>query len=76
MRIPVFIHECFFREYIKTLRRYGGFLIIVAAMTPLPFSGVALIVGATGYKFPMYLLVSLTRFVRFAAYAYVVWLTV
>jgi uncharacterized membrane protein YdjX (TVP38/TMEM64 family) len=66
----------FFREYIKTLRRYGGFLIVVAAMTPLPFSGVALIVGATGYKFHMYLLVSLTRFVRFAAYAYVVWLTV
>ena len=66
----------YFREYVFTLRRYGSFIILVAALTPLPFSGVAMIVGATGYRFPKYLLVSLSRFVRFAAYGYVVWLTV
>jgi len=66
----------FFREYIFTLRKYGGFLIVVAAMTPLPYSGIAMIVGATKYSFPKYLLISLTRFLRFGLYSYVVWFAV
>jgi uncharacterized membrane protein YdjX (TVP38/TMEM64 family) len=70
------LSDRFFSDYVDTLRRYGSFLIVVAALTPLPFSGIAMVVGSTGYRFEKYVLISLTRFFRFGVYAYVVWLTV
>ena len=70
------LSERFFSDYVDTLRKYGSFLIVVAALTPLPFSGVAMVVGSTGYRFQKFMFISLTRFIRFGAYAYVVWLTV
>lgn len=68
-----FLKRKFFGKYEKYLNRFGGFLIIVAAMTPVPFSGVAMLVGSIRYSFKKYLLFSSTRFLRFAAYAYVIW---
>ncbi len=59
-------------KYRPMLEKYGGFLIIVAAMTPLPFSAIAMLVGSADYKFKNYLLFSLFRFVRFGMYGYVV----
>ena len=59
-----------FEEHLKT---YGGFLIIVAALTPLPFSGIAMLVGSVKYSFKKYLYFSLFRFARFLAYSIIVW---
>ena len=63
----------FFGQYEKYLIRFGGFLIIVAALTPLPFSGIAMLVGSIRYSFKKYLYFSAFRFLRFAAYSYVIW---
>lgn len=63
----------FIGKYEKYLYRFGGFLIIVASVTPIPFSGVAMLVGSIRYSFKRYLLFSLTRILRFAAYSYVIW---
>jgi membrane protein YqaA with SNARE-associated domain len=63
----------FFGKYEKYLIRFGGFLIIVASLTPLPFSGIAMLVGSIRYPFRKYLYFSAFRFLRFAAYSYVIW---
>jgi|TARA_B110000503_G_scaffold132756_1_gene209115 membrane protein DedA with SNARE-associated domain len=58
--------ESYFNEY-------GGFLIVVAAVTPIPFSGVCILIGAVNYNFKKFLWISLTRFLRFIVYAAIIW---
>lgn len=67
------IEENYLVKYRRNLRRYGGFLVITAALTPLPFSAIAMAVGVFKYPFKFYLLYSLSRFVRFGVYGYIVW---
>lgn len=62
-----------FGKFEKHLNNYGGFLVIVASLTPIPFSGIAMLVGSVHYSFKKYMLFSLFRFVRFVAYGIVIW---
>lgn len=62
-----------FGKFEKHLNNYGGFLVVVAALTPLPFSGIAMLVGSVHYPFRKYLWFSLFRFVRFVAYGIIIW---
>ena len=62
-----------FGKFEKHLNNYGGFLVVVAALTPLPFSGIAMLVGSVHYSFKKYLWFSLLRFLRFIAYGIVIW---
>lgn len=62
-----------FGKFEKHLNNYGGFLVVVAALTPLPFSGIAMLVGSVHYSFKKYLWFSLIRFLRFLAYGIVIW---
>ena len=64
-----------FGKFETYLNNYGGFLVVVAALTPLPFSGVAMLVGSVHYSFRKYLWFSLFRFVRFFAYSIIIWET-
>jgi membrane protein YqaA with SNARE-associated domain len=57
----------------KLLKKYGQYLMLVAALTPVPFSGTAMLVGAVNYPFKNYLLISLSRFLKFALSAWVLW---
>jgi membrane protein YqaA with SNARE-associated domain len=63
----------FFTQYETLLRRFGGFLLFVAAVTPLPYSAICMLLGSVKYKFRNFLLISLTRFLRFAFYSYLLW---
>lgn len=68
----------FFRRKVlgrseKLLNIYGIYLIIVAALTPLPFSGIAMLVGSVRYPFKKYFYYSLLRFLRFAVYSWIIW---
>jgi membrane protein DedA with SNARE-associated domain len=68
----------FFRRKIlgrseKLLNIYGIYVIIVAALTPLPFSGVAMLIGSVRYPFKKYFYYSLIRFLRFAVYSWIIW---
>lgn len=67
------IKKYFLQKYMRYLYRYGGFLVIVASLTPIPFSGVAMLVGSLKYPLKSYLLFSLFRFVRFAVYGFIIW---
>ena len=51
------------------LRRFGGLLIFLAALTPLPFPPVCTLAGAVGFKWRWFLKVALVRYLRFAIYA-------
>lgn len=64
----------FSKRYLKNtlplVRKYGLFLIIIAALTPVPWSASSLIVGSAGYPSKKYLLYALSRIVRFAVYGF------
>ncbi|SNS41536.1 hypothetical protein SAMN05421640_0047 [Ekhidna lutea] len=62
-----------FGKFEKHLNNYGGFLVVVAALTPLPFSGIAMLVGSVHYSFKKYLWFSLFRFLRFLVYGIIIW---
>jgi len=62
-----------FGKYEKYLFSFGGFIVIVAALTPLPFSGVSMLVGSAEFPARKFLLFALFRFVRFLAYACIIW---
>ena len=54
---------------IKNTRKWGGFLIVVGALLPIPFSITCMAAGLIGYKFKNLLLFGLLRFLRFYIYA-------
>jgi len=60
-------------RFEKHVNRFGGFLIIVAALTPLPFSGICMLMGAVKYPYRRFLIMSLSRLLRFTIYAMVIW---
>jgi len=52
-------------KHIKNTRKWGGFLIVVGALLPIPFSITSIAAGMIKYPFINYLLFGLLRFVRF-----------
>lgn len=72
-RFYAYIQDKFFGKYERFLRRFGGFLVLVAALTPLPFSGICMIVGSARYNFRKFLAFASLRFLRFGVYAYIIW---
>jgi membrane protein DedA with SNARE-associated domain len=60
-------------KYQKYLNKYGFFLIIVAALTPLPFSAISMLMGSVSYPFKKFALYALTRFLRYAGYSIIFW---
>ena len=59
-------------HYILNLRKWGGFFIVVGALSPIPHSIVSIVSGLIGYKFKYYLLWSLFRYFRFLIYYLVI----
>ena len=68
-----FIRRKFLKKMERMLNIYGLYIIIVAALTPLPFSGVSMLVGSVKYPLKKYILYSLVRFARFAVYSWFIW---
>ncbi len=60
-------------QYEQQLKRYGTFLVLVAAVTPIPYSATCMLAGSVNLPFRRFMLVGLARIVRFAAYGYLVW---
>ncbi|PIF01473.1 MAG: short-chain dehydrogenase [Maribacter sp.] len=59
-------------KHVKMIRKWGGFLIIVGALLPIPFAMTSIAAGLIHYRFSNYLLFGLLRFVRFYLYALVI----
>ena len=57
---------------LKNTRKWGGFLILVGALLPLPFSIACLAAGMIKYSFRNVVFFGLFRFARFAIYAWAI----
>ena len=68
-----YMRKRFLRKTERRLQTFGLYLIIVAALTPVPFSGVAMLVGSVRLSPRKYILFSLTRFLRFFIYGVIFW---
>lgn len=72
-KLYLFLFKRLWKGLDEKLNRYGPLLIIVAALTPLPYSGICMLVGSVRYPPGKFFLYTLFRIVRFAAYAPVIW---
>ena len=68
-----YLKRKYFSKYEIYLQEFGSFLIIVASVTPLPYAGVCMLVGAADYKVSKFLAYSLFRLLRFIVYASIIW---
>lgn len=57
---------------LKNIRKWGGFLILVGALLPLPFSISCMAAGIIQYPLKNVVLFGLFRFVRFALYSWAI----
>ncbi len=62
-----------FNDYLVYYRKYGGILIFISAVTPLPFALFSFISGTFNYTFKKYISFAAFRFIRFAFYGYLIW---
>lgn len=65
----VFVYlEVKMAKHIKNMRKWGGFLIVVGALLPVPFAVSSIAAGIIKFSFRSYLLFGLLRFLRFLLY--------
>lgn len=63
----------YLRQYNKQLRKYGSFLVLVGALTPVPFSATCMLAGSVSIPFNQFLLVCSSRVFYFILYGWIVW---
>lgn len=68
-----YIRKRYLRKFEIRFQQFGGFLLFVAAVTPLPYSGICMLAGSANYSRRNFYLITLFRFARFALYGYFIW---
>jgi hypothetical protein len=69
------IRRIWLKKSLLLFERFGGYLIVVASVTPLPFAGIALLSGAGNVKAKTYYVNSVWRIVRYFVYAFILYET-
>lgn len=67
------ISERWLKQYDRQLKKYGLYLVLVGAVTPVPFSATCMLAGSVNTSFRDFLLVCISRILRFAVYGWMVW---
>ncbi|HPR31403.1 MAG TPA: hypothetical protein PLK12_04870 [Prolixibacteraceae bacterium] len=62
-------------KYFPVFKKFGGLLIIIAALTPLPWATISLVIGAVGYSYKRFSLFALSRIVRFVLNGFLIYQT-
>ncbi len=65
----------YFKKTWLLFSRFGGFLIVLAALTPVPWSAVSLLVGSANYDLKKFLKLGSFRLLRYAVYGFIVYQT-
>jgi membrane protein YqaA with SNARE-associated domain len=69
----VFVYlEVKMSKHIKNMRKWGGLLIIVGALLPLPFAISSIAAGIIKFPFGNYLIFGSLRFIRFLIYGFLI----
>jgi membrane protein YqaA with SNARE-associated domain len=61
-----------YEKNFNLIEKWGGLVIIMAALFPLPFAMTSTVAGIVRYPFKSFLLYGLTRYIRFFLYAVVI----
>lgn len=61
-----------YEKSFDLIEKWGGIVIIMAALFPLPFAMISTIAGIVKYPFRTFALYGLTRYIRFFLYAIVI----
>ncbi|HRI79882.1 MAG TPA: VTT domain-containing protein [Cyclobacteriaceae bacterium] len=67
------ISDRYLKQYDRQLKRYGIYLVLVGAVTPVPFSATCMLAGSVNISIRDFLLICISRIIRFAAYGWMVW---
>jgi membrane protein YqaA with SNARE-associated domain len=67
------IEQRYLKQYNQQLKKYGPFLVLVGALTPLPFSGTCMLAGSVNIPFRNFIWVCATRVFYFVIYGWVAW---
>jgi hypothetical protein len=62
-----------FHTYATLYRRWGGVIIVIAALTPLPYATISFLSATFRFPLPHYLLYASTRFIRFFLVGWGTW---
>ncbi|MDH5379296.1 MAG: hypothetical protein OEW75_00490 [Cyclobacteriaceae bacterium] len=67
------LYDKYLHKYESEFRKFSGFILFVAAVTPIPYSAVCMLVGAIKYPRKYFYLISLTRIMRFALWGFFIY---
>lgn len=67
------LRDKFASKFEKNVKKFGGFMIAVAALTPVPYSAICMMTGAARFNRNSFLLISSIRIIRFLIYGFVIW---
>ena len=67
------ISDRYLKQYDRQLKRYGIYLVLVGAVTPVPFSATCMLAGSVNISIRDFLLICISRILRFAVYGWMVW---
>ena len=67
------ISDRYLKQYDRQLKRYGIYLVLVGAVTPVPFSATCMLAGSVNISIRDFLLICISRILRFAIYGWMVW---
>ena len=61
------------QKMVRQYHSYGGILILLASVTPLPFALVSFLSATLEFGFRRYMLFASPRILRFVVYGYIIW---
>lgn len=67
------INERYLKQYDRQLKKFGIYLVLVGAITPVPFSATCMLAGSVNIPVKDFLLICISRIIRFAGYGWAVW---
>lgn len=67
------ISDRYLKQYDSQLKKFGLYIVLVGAVTPVPFSATCMLAGSVNLPIRSFLLICISRIIRFAAYGWAVW---
>lgn len=67
------INDRYLKQYDRQLKKFGIYIVLVGAVTPVPFSATCMLAGSVNIPIKNFLLICISRILRFAVYGWMVW---